>query len=93
MPTQIVNAQLLVDRAQEIITLMDDYGSVSLVQISVAQGAQRAAIIAAAKASRDANQAALESYAAANGHDLSAQKTATQTKRKTLQKQNNITSP
>jgi hypothetical protein len=93
MATEIVNAQLLTNLGQEVVTIMDDYGNPYLVQIAVSLAAQREELITAAKATMDAGQAALESYATASGHDISAQKTAGQAKRTALQTLNKITTP
>jgi hypothetical protein len=91
MATEIANQQIRTDLCQEVVTLMDDYGTASIVQIAVTEGNNRAAIIAARQAQMDANQVALESYAMAHGHDLSAQKSAGQAKRAALQIKNSIT--
>jgi hypothetical protein len=91
MATEIVSTILETNLGQEIVTVMDDYGNPYLAQIAVSLSTERAALITAAKALMDANQAVLETYASANGHDISAQKTAGQAKRAALQKLNNIT--
>jgi hypothetical protein len=74
MPADIVQTTLLPARMQECVVLMDDYGSVHRLYISVAQAATRQALITAQQTAMNERQTQLESYAAANNHDLSSQK-------------------
>jgi hypothetical protein len=59
---------------QEAIVLMDDYGSLHKLYINVSQQANRQSLITAAQVAMSQRQAQLETYAAANGHDLSTTK-------------------
>jgi hypothetical protein len=89
MPSQIVSKRIAPEMGQEIVTLMDDFGTQHLVQIGVQNTPeQRAAILAARRSLLDANETRLATYAAANGHDLSAQRTAGIVARTALQTKN-----
>jgi hypothetical protein len=74
MPADIVQTTLLLERMQECVTLMDDYGNIHRVYINITQSATRAAKISAVQALMENLQTQLEAYATANGHDLSADK-------------------
>jgi len=76
MPADIVQTTMLMARRQELVILMDDYGSVHHLYISVADAGNRAALIAQHQADMETAQTQLEAYAAANGHDLTSQKLA-----------------
>ena len=76
MPADVVSSHLIAMQGQEIVHIMDDYGTDYYLTIPVTDSANRQTRINAALAQQSANQAALEAYAAAHGIDLSAQKAA-----------------
>lgn len=61
---------------RERIVFMDDYGTTHILYVKVSQAQERGNLIAETQAAMNAQQAQLEAYAKANGHDLSAQKLA-----------------
>jgi hypothetical protein len=74
MPAEVVDNRVLPAEAQEVLLIMDDFGTAFSLQIPVSDSANRQTRIDAAVAQQSANQAALEAYASAHGIDLSAQK-------------------
>jgi hypothetical protein len=77
MPAEIVQTTLQMAHMRECVVLMDDYGTQHRLYIKVSQASERGNIIAAEQAAMNARQTELEAYAAANSHDLSAQKLTT----------------
>lgn len=84
MPAEIIGSRVLPAQGQEVITIMDDYGTEFTLNVSVNDSANRQSHIDTALAQQTANEAALEAYAGAHGIDLSAQKAAGITKRNAL---------
>jgi hypothetical protein len=76
MPAEVINNRVLPAQAQEVILIMDDFGTAFSLQIPVSDSANRQTRIDAAVLQQSANQAQLEAYATAHGIDLSAQKAA-----------------
>jgi hypothetical protein len=76
MSAEIVNSRVVPAQGQEVILIVDDYGTEFTLQVPVTDPANRQTRIDAAVAQQSANQAALEAYALAHGIDLSAQKAA-----------------
>jgi hypothetical protein len=76
MSAEVTNSRILPAQAQEVILIVDDYGTEYTLQIPVTDSANRQTRIDAAVAQQSANQAALEAYASTHGIDLSAQKAA-----------------
>jgi hypothetical protein len=77
MPSDIVRTTLQAAHMRECIVLMDDFGTQHRLYINVTQASERGNIIADQQAAMNARQTELEAYAAANNHDLSAQKLTT----------------
>ena len=84
MPTDIVKTEILVTHKRERVLLMDDYGSAYHLYIAVSAAAQRQPLIDQHTKLMNTNQDAMEAYAKANGHDLSAQKAAGIAKKQAL---------
>jgi Bacterial Ig-like domain (group 3) len=76
MPADIVGDRLLPAKGQELITIMDDYGTAFQLYVMVTDSANRQTNITNALTQQSGNQAALESYATTHGIDLTAEKAA-----------------
>jgi hypothetical protein len=77
MSIDIVSKNIDTGEKRERLILMDDYGADFHVYIPVtATAAERATSLQNAITLMQSNQDAMEAYATANGHDLSAQKAA-----------------
>ncbi len=78
MSIDITKSELLIHERREHLEMMDDYGNKHHVYIGVlGSGAQtRDSVIAAHVSLMQSNQDAMEAYAKAHGHDISAQKAA-----------------
>jgi hypothetical protein len=91
MAVEIVRSEIRAARREEYFVVMDDFGAELHFRIPVTfTAAQRQAEIASKMAAHAATQAQLEAYAHANGHDLTAQKAAGQSKRTQMQKANGL---
>ena len=91
MPSEVANKKIVPEMAQEVITLMDDFGTQHLVQIPVSStAAQRTDAISTAKAMLDTNETTLVSYAAANNHDITTLRANGIAARVALQTKNGI---
>jgi hypothetical protein len=84
MPIDIVKTELLVNEKREHIELMDDYGSSHHVYIPVLLGSTRQQVLQEHVTLMENTQAAMEQYATAHGHDLTAQKAAGIAKKQAL---------
>jgi hypothetical protein len=84
MSIDLVSTSIDVEAKQEHVVLMDDYGASFHLYIPVSAGASRQTLINAKVVLMQANQTNMESYAAANSIDLSAQKTAGAAKKQAL---------
>lgn len=71
--TDLVNSRIIPEQGREEITLMDDYGTGLQVYVLVTDAANRQRHIDGATATMNANQTAMEAYAATHSIDLSAQ--------------------
>jgi hypothetical protein len=87
MAIDVVQAIIDVNEKREQVILMDDYGAAYHVYIPVASATRQQTIQAGVTLMQN-NQTAMESYAVANGHDLSAQKAAGIAKKRALIAQN-----
>lgn len=74
MSAEILTTRLIPEQGNEEIIIMDDYGTEYRLYVPVTDPANRQSRIDGALAKQSANQAALESYAAAHSIDLSAQR-------------------
>lgn len=81
MPADVVCSKIMPANGQEVIDIMDDYGTEYWLHISVSDSANRQTRITAALTQQSANQAALEAYAAAHNIDLTVLKAAGEAKK------------
>jgi hypothetical protein len=76
MPSEVVNSRIIPEQGQEVILLMDDYGTALQIYVAVSDSANRQSHIADGIALQDAGQTSLEQYAAIHSIDLSSLKAA-----------------
>jgi hypothetical protein len=84
MAVDIVQSEMLTNEKREHVVLMDDYGSAHHVYIPVLLGSTRQQVIQDHITQMYNRQIALDAYAAAHGHDISAHKTAGIAKKQSL---------
>jgi hypothetical protein len=84
MPAEVITNRVLPAQAQEVILIVDDYGTEFSLNVPISDSANRQTRIDAAVAQQSANQTALEAYATAHGIDLTAQKAAGTAKKNQL---------
>lgn len=76
MAAEVVNDTITPALGQELVEVMDDYATLSQLYLTMSSAPTRTTQINGLIATMNANQAALEAYAAAAGHDLTAAKAA-----------------
>jgi hypothetical protein len=88
MAVHIVKTELLINEKRERIVLMDDFGSSHDIFVPVLLGSTRQQVIQDHVTLMENHQAAMETYAKDNGHDISAQKVAGTARKQKLIEQN-----
>jgi hypothetical protein len=81
MAAEVVSTRIIPAKGQEVLTIMDDYGTELLLHIPVSDSAQRQGRIDAAVALLSSNQTALEAYAATHAISLATERAAGRAKK------------